>query len=215
MKTKFLFFTLLNFFMFTSCQANAQTYTIETTLGNIKIKLYDSTPLHKANFEKLVDEQIYDGVLFHRVIQSFMIQGGDLHTKSFAGEKAKSLENATVPAEFVPENFHKKGALAAARTGDHVNPEKRSSATQFYIVQGKAYTENELTAMEDYSDHSWTEEQKATYKTLGGTPFLDQEYTVFGEVVEGLDVVDKIAAVPTIPGDRPAQDVRIIRVVKD
>ncbi|MDR2058460.1 MAG: peptidylprolyl isomerase [Dysgonamonadaceae bacterium] len=202
--------------MSVSCQTKAQTYTIETTLGNIKIKLYENTPLHKANFEQMVEEQVYDSVLFHRVIQYFMIQGGDPSTKyADNGEMPVYVERETIPAEFLSENFHKKGALAAARTGDFVNPEKRSSPTQFYIVQGKTYTEEELKYQEDFGGKSWTLEQKEVYKTLGGTPFLDNEYTVYGEVIEGLDVVDVIAAVPTLPNDRPASDVRIIRIVKD
>jgi peptidyl-prolyl cis-trans isomerase B (cyclophilin B) len=209
MKTN-LFLPLLILFMAASCNSNAQTYTIETTLGDIQIKLYENTPLHQANFDKLVEAQVYDSVLFHRVIQSFMIQGGDIRTKN-----PSYAEGETIPAEFVPENFHKKGALAAARMGDFVNPEKRSSPTQFYIVQGKPWTDADFQIMETKYGKSWTDEQKEVYKTLGGTPFLDQDYTVFGEVVEGLDVVDKIAAVPTQPGDRPVTDVRIIRIVKN
>lgn len=215
MKIKTFLIVLIILFMSASCQTKAQTYTIETTLGNVKIKLYENTPLHKANFEKLVEEQLYEGVLFHRVIQNFMIQGGDLSTKNFVSNGETDDVEETIPAEFVPENFHKKGALAAARTGDFVNPEKRSSPTQFYIVQGKPYTEEELAYMEDVRGKQWTPEQKETYRTLGGTPFLDMDYTVFGEVVEGLDVVDAIAAVPTLPGDRPVSDVRIVRITKD
>jgi peptidyl-prolyl cis-trans isomerase B (cyclophilin B) len=209
MKTKF-YLPFLILFMTVSCNSKAQTYTIETSLGNIRIKLYENTPLHKANFEKLVEEQVYDSVLFHRVIQNFMIQGGDIRTKNPA-----YVEGELIPAEFVAENFHKKGALAAARMGDPVNPEKRSSPTQFYIVQGKTWSDDDLKSMEEFSGKQWTAEQKETYKTIGGTPFLDQDYTVFGEVVEGLEVVDQIAAVPTQPGDRPVADIRIIRIVKD
>jgi peptidyl-prolyl cis-trans isomerase B (cyclophilin B) len=196
--------------MSVSFSVKSQTYTIETALGSIEIKLYDNTPLHKANFEKLVENQVYDGVLFHRIIQNFMIQGGDPATKG-----SDYVEGETIPAEFVPENFHKKGALAAARTGDMVNPEKRSSPTQFYIVQGKTYTDDELKYFEEYGGKSWTAEQKEIYKTVGGTPFLDQDYTVFGEVVNGLDVLDKIAAVPTLPNDRPVENISIIKVVKN
>jgi peptidyl-prolyl cis-trans isomerase B (cyclophilin B) len=210
MKLKNLLTVLFILFMSVSCQTKAQTYTIETTLGNIQIKLYENTPLHKANFEKLVTEQVYDGTIFHRVIQNFMIQGGNPATKD-----STYVEGETIPAEFLPENIHKKGALAAARMGDFVNPEKRSSPTQFYIVQGKTYTDEELTSMENYNGKSWTPEQKEIYKTAGGTPFLDKDYTVFGEVTGGLDIVDKIAAVPTIPGDRPVTDVRIVRIVKN
>jgi peptidyl-prolyl cis-trans isomerase B (cyclophilin B) len=173
--------------------------------------LYDKTPLHQSNFEKLVEEHAYDGVLFHRIIEGFMIQTGDLGTKP----SPIATEGEQIPAEFVPEYIHKKGALAAARTGDAVNPQKKSSFSQFYIVQGRPFTEEELFSMEDFGKKVWTAEQKAVYKTLGGTPFLDQDYTVFGEVVEGLDVVDKIAAVQTDARDYPQEEVRILSITKD
>jgi len=195
-----------------SCQSNAQTYTIETNLGNIQVKLYEETPLHKENFEKLVAEQFYDGVLFHRIIAGFMVQTGNPATK----EEAPAIElDYTVAAEFVPECFHKKGALAAARTGDAVNPEKRSSSSQFYIVQGRVFTDEELNQMEAQTNVEFSELQRGIYKAIGGTPFLDQNYTVFGEVVKGLEVVDAIASVPTGPGDFPVQDIRILRIIKD
>jgi peptidyl-prolyl cis-trans isomerase B (cyclophilin B) len=215
MKTT-LFTSLLLLIMTSSCQSQGQTYTIETNLGSIQVKLYDQTPLHKENFEKLVNEQFYDSVLFHRIIQGFMIQTGNGATK---GKDGNALEDGdlgyTVPAEFVPELFHKKGALAAARTGDAVNPEKRSSSSQFYIVQGRTYTDMDLDQIEKGLGIKYTEFQRGIYKTLGGTPFLDQNYTVFGEVVKGLDVVDKIAALPTDPRDWPMVDIRILRIVKD
>lgn len=201
-----------------SCQPKAETYTIETNLGNIKVKLYDKTPLHKENFEKLVSEHLYDSVMFHRIIPEFMIQSGNIATKTATVDDKpteKKDPDYTIQAEFVPEYIHKKGALAAARIGDHVNPEKRSSSSQFYIVHGKTFTTDQLQDMEDFGGKSWTEEQKEIYKTVGGAPFLDKEYTVFGEVVEGLDIVDKIASVPTAAGDWPQVDVRIIRIVKD
>ncbi|KAA6302033.1 MAG: putative peptidyl-prolyl cis-trans isomerase [Candidatus Ordinivivax streblomastigis] len=197
-----------------SCQTNAQTYTIATSLGNIQIQLYDQTPLHKANFETLVEKQAYDSVLFHRIIEGFMIQTGDLSTKPGASRTA-SADGKLIPAEFVKEYIHKKGALAAARTGDQVNPEKKSSPTQFYIVQGRTFADNELQQMEEFGKKTWTPEQKEIYKTIGGTPFLDQDYTVFGEVVVGLDVVDKIAALPTGRGDYPLSDIRILSITKD
>ena len=216
---KYKLFTLLFVvFMSISCQPKEQTYTIETSLGNIKVRLFDNTPLHKANFEKLVAEQFYDSVLFHRIIPQFMIQTGDGATKTVrVGEQPAKEEDCdyTIPAEFVPENFHKKGALAAARIGDQVNPEKRSSCSQFYIVQGRTFSDEELDAIENQMHLTFSEYQRGVYKTLGGAPFLDQNYTVFGEIVEGLDVVDKIASVPTGPGDRPLKDIRIIRIVKD
>ncbi|MDR0546375.1 MAG: peptidylprolyl isomerase [Dysgonamonadaceae bacterium] len=196
--------------MATACKSDAQTYTIETSLGNIKIRLYENTPLHKANFEKLVAGNAYDSVLFHRIINGFMIQTGDLGTKPGAGENTP--EGEKIPAEFCPEYFHKKGALAAARIGDQFNPEKKSSPTQFYIVQGRPFSEAELAQIGASYGKTWTDEQKAVYQTLGGTPFLDMDYTVFGEVVEGLDIVDKIAATPTGQGDRPLGDVRILRI---
>ena len=199
-----------------SCQSSVQTYTIETNPGDIQVKLYDQTPLHRENFEKLVAEQFYDSVLFHRIIQGFMIQTGNPATKPSANsDSLKNELNYTVPAEFVPEYFHKKGALAAARTGDAVNPEKRSSSSQFYIVQGRTYTDEELDRIEEHLHITFSEFQRGIYKTVGGAPFLDQNYTVFGEVVKGMDVVDAIASVPTRPGDMPLKDVRILRIVKD
>jgi peptidyl-prolyl cis-trans isomerase B (cyclophilin B) len=210
MRTLLFLLTFL-FFMMTSCQSNAQTYTIETNLGNIQVKLYENTPLHKENFEKLIAEQFYDSVLFHRIIAGFMIQTGDGKTKPVPADEP----GYTIPAEFVPEYFHKKGALAAARMGDPVNPEKRSSPTQFYIVQGRTFTDEELDQIETQYKVSLSEFQRGIYKMIGGTPFLDQNYTVFGEVVKGLDVVDAIAALPTGPRDVPSVDIRILRIVKD
>lgn len=213
-----LFTLLLVVFMSTSCHPKAQTYTIETTLGNIRVKLFENTPLHKENFEKLVTEQFYDSVLFHRIIPQFMIQTGNGATKTAsAGERPAGDGDLgyTVPAEFVPENFHKKGALAAARIGDQANPEKRSSCSQFYIVQGRTFSDEELNAIETQMHLTFSEFQRGIYKTLGGAPFLDRNYTVFGEVTEGLDIIDKIASVPTGPGDWPLADVRILRIVKN
>lgn len=205
--------------MSTSCKATDKetTYTIETSLGNIRIKLYDNTPLHKANFEKQVEAHAYDSTLFHRVIKDFMIQGGDPATKPVEQRIASNLDENPdlIPAEFVSENIHKKGALAAARMGDHVNPEKKSSPYQFYIVQGRTFSNEELRNMEQFQGKYWTAEQKATYNSFGGTPFLDMDYTVFGEVVSGLGVVDQIAAVATRPGDQPVEDIYVIRVTKD
>ena len=209
-----IYINLLFIIMATSCESKAQTYTIATSLGDVKIQLYDKTPLHKANFEKLVAEQAYDSVLFHRIIEDFMIQTGDLGTKPGVN-RATLVEGEKIPAEFVPEYIHKKGALAAARIGDQVNPQKKSSPTQFYIVQGRPFTDSEISSMAAMSGKSWTEEQNKLYKTLGGTPFLDQDYTVFGEVVEGLDVVDKIAALPTGSQDYPLHDIRILSIKKD
>lgn len=184
---------------------------ITTDYGVVRIKLYDETPKHRDNFLKLVKEGFYDGLLFHRVINGFMIQGGDPQSKNAA--PGAMLGNGgpgyTIPAEFNPALFHKKGALAAARMGDQVNPNKESSGSQFYIVQGKPASEQELTMTQQRINITYTPEQRQTYTTVGGTPFLDMGYTVFGEVVSGMEVIDKIAAVQTQPGDRPVQDVKM------
>ncbi len=241
---------------------------IHTTKGDMVVELYNETPLTRDNFIKLVKQKFYDSTLFHRVIQGFMIQGGDPGSKKAA--PGVMLGNGdvgyTVPAEIRPDLYHKKGALACARTGDNVNPSKASSGCQFYIAQGKVYTDAELTQMEDrvnmgtkqqifstiidkpenaalkqkfiqYQQQSnidslralaatiepqidsiyakspkfaYTPEQRKVYTTIGGVPHLDGQYTVFGEVIQGLNIVDSIAAVKTGPSDRPAQDVRIL-----
>jgi peptidyl-prolyl cis-trans isomerase B (cyclophilin B) len=179
---------------------NETMFVIHTTYGDITGMLYNDTPGHRDNFIKLVKEGWFNGSSFHRVIEGFMIQGG--------GKEDGTVDvGYTIPAEFVPDRIHKKGAIAAARKGDPVNPEKRSSGSQFYIVQGKTYKSYELSDFEKRKNCEWTEEQKEIYKTLGGTPFLDFEYTVFGEVIDGLDVVDKIAAVQTGNRDKPLKDV--------
>ena len=188
-----------------------QLVTIRTTYGEMKAVLYDQTPLHKQNFLKLANEHFYDSLLFHRIIQGFMIQGGDPDSRNASSNSqlGSGGPGYTVPAEFVKSFIHKKGALAAARTGDAGNPQKRSSGSQFYIVQGSAQSEGALTRIEDQKGLKYTDQQKKIYLESGGTPFLDQEYTVFGEVVEGLDVIDKIAAVQTARGDRPLEDVKM------
>lgn len=205
----FLFLTLISGSIFSQVTRSSETIMlIETNYGKIKIKLYDDTPKHRDNFIKLVGQGFYNGSIFHRVINAFMIQGG--------GAKNGTEDiGYTIPAEILPKYFHKKGALAAARTADQVNPKKESSGSQFYIVQGKIYTDSELTALESRINKTFTPQERTVYKTIGGTPFLDGAYTVFGEVIEGLDVVDKIAAVKTAPGDKPLQDVTMkISVVK-
>jgi cyclophilin family peptidyl-prolyl cis-trans isomerase len=190
---------------------------IATTEGTMVLRLYDSTPLHRDNFLRLVKSHYYDGILFHRVIQNFMIQAGDPNSKT--AKAGQPLGNGgpsyRVPAEFRPSLFHKKGVIAAARMGDDVNPTRESSASQFYIVQGRTFTDKELDSVEvvRLNGKKLPLEHREYYKTLGGTPQLDQNYTVFGEVVKGLEVVDKIAAVATSKAqdrDRPLQDVRII-----
>ncbi|MDX9812054.1 MAG: peptidylprolyl isomerase [Bacteroidales bacterium] len=247
----------------TACDApggDHDTYVlISTSMGDIRVKLYNGTPVHRDNFINLVNQGIYDGISFHRVINEFMIQAGDPSTRSGLSKKQlDTLQNYTLPAEIRPEYFHKKGALAAARQGNEVNPEMRSSGTQFYIVQGTLATESQLVAAQERinnnlrqamfirqirsiadsarvsgtpmseseiqeqaslkmfeylsSDQGYriTDAQKEVYKTTGGVPRLDGTYTVFGEVVEGLEVVDKIAAVGTDQSDKPLTDVRIL-----
>ncbi len=190
---------------------------ITTDFGVIKIKLYNETPLHRDNFIKLAEQGFYDGTLFHRVIKDFMIQGGDPDSKTAQPGQQLGVGGPgyTIPAEIVQGKIHKKGALAAARMGDNVNPAKESSGSQFYIVQGKVFTQDELNMFEQRMGKTFTPEQKATYTTIGGTPHLDGDYTVFGEVVQGLEVIDLIAATPTGPGNRPKTDVKmIVKVLK-
>jgi cyclophilin family peptidyl-prolyl cis-trans isomerase len=187
-----------------------------TTKGSIVLRLSDSTPLHRDNFLRLVKSRYYDSVLFHRVIKNFMVQSGDPDSRRAKAGQAlgDGGPNYTIPAEFRPSLFHKKGVLAAARMGDNVNPKKESSGSQFYIVQGKKFTEAGLDSVETYRlKRKLPADHRSAYKTLGGTPHLDGTYTVFGEVVKGLDVVDRIAAVSTSrnPPDRPVEDVRIVK----
>ena len=237
---------------------------ITTTEGDIIVKLYDETPLHRDNFVRLVDSKVYEGVLFHRVIKDFMVQAGDPTSKDAKPGQmlGEGDVDYMVPAEFVfPLRYHKRGALAAARQGDDVNPEKQSSGSQFYIVTGKVYndsllnqieanimwqrkaaifgrlvnenreeisrvandqkalmalqdkltiqTESELAAQPEFH---FTDEQRETYKTVGGTPHLDTNYTVFGEVIKGMEVVDRIQSIPTDDNDRPLTDLVIKRM---
>lgn len=199
MNTKFLSFA---FGIAFSINAFSQTLSdstviIKTKMGDITVGLYNETPGHKSNFLKLVKDGYLNGSSFHRVINSFMIQGG--------GKEGGTTDvGYTIPGEFNPKLYHKKGALSAARTN---NPEKRSSGSQFYIVQGKKASAEELAAMEQRLKITYSEEQKKTYMEQGGTPFLDMNYSVFGEVISGLDVVDKIAAVKTGAMDKPVEDV--------
>lgn len=190
---------------------------IETKFGNMVVWLYDSTPQHRDNFIKLADEGFYDDLLFHRVIQGFMIQGGDPVSKN-ATERTPLGSGGPgyqIPAEFVDSLVHVKGALSAARTGDQVNPERKSSGSQFYIVQGRPVTDDMLDQFEAQKGIRYTPEQRAEYLEVGGTPFLDRDYTVFGRVIEGFDVIDQIARQKTRPGDRPVEDVKMkIKVIK-
>ncbi len=181
---------------------------ITTDSGVIIVRLYDKTPQHKANFIKLVSEHFYDSLIFHRVINEFMIQGGDPGSKNASYDMMLGSGDVgyMVPAEFDTTLYHKKGALAAARNN---NPEKASSGCQFYIVQGKKYTDPELNQIEMQTGHKFSRIQRMVYKEKGGTPFLDMNYTVFGEVEKGLEVIDKIASVPKNQFDRPLGDVRM------
>lgn len=237
------------------------TVLIKTSLGDVKVKLYDSTPIHRDNFIKLVKTGFYEGISFHRVINNFMIQAGDPVTKTGSSTRLPdSLKTYTIPAEFNSIYFHKKGALAAAREGNDINPEMRSSGTQFYIVQGVKYSDEELDKAEQrinnnnkqalfnrmlketadsvrssgklisdgeiqeiasvkmfqfqtgHPDYKIPEERRNVYKSIGGVPRLDGTYTVFGEVTDGLDVVDKIAAVKTDSSDKPLSDIKILKM---
>lgn len=193
-----------------SCQDRVQ---LVTSQGTIEVILYDETPKHKANFLRLVQEGFYDSLLFHRVIPKFMIQGGDPQSKN--ARRTRLLGNGgpgyDLEAEISNKRIHKKGALAAARQPDDVNPRKRSNGSQFYIVQGSQYPRKYLSKFEAKRGEKYTEEQIIAYETLGGTPHLDGEYTVFGEVIRGLDVVERIASVERNRADRPLQDVYILK----
>ncbi len=242
--------------------ANAEPVVeFKTTLGDIKVKLYDDTPIHRDNFLKLVKEGYYNGLLFHRVIKDFMVQTGDPESRDADSTKmlGAGSPDYTLEAEInYPKHFHKRGALAAARTGDQVNPERRSSGSQFYIVTGEKQDSRMLERMEQRANHDRKQayfneltkqhldtlkqmrlngdregmealrqklaaeteaavadaplpvEIKEVYTTIGGTPHLDGQYTVFGEVIEGMDTVEKIENVTTGRADRPKEDVRII-----
>lgn len=223
MKKTVAFFVLL--FSVSSCFAQKDStigkkerkkdVLLQTSMGDIVIRLSDSTPLHRDNFLKLVKVGYYDSILFHRVIPNFMIQGGDPNSKNAAAGQllGNGGPSYRVPAEFVPGLFHKKGVIAAARDN---NPEKASSGSQFYITQGKTFTDAGLDSLETMrlNGRKIPLHQREVYKTIGGVPHLDQGYTVYGEVVKGIETVDKIAVVSTSKGadrDRPLTDVRIIK----
>jgi peptidyl-prolyl cis-trans isomerase B (cyclophilin B) len=185
-----------------------------TSKGTMVIRLSDSTPLHRDNFIKLVNQHFYDGLLFHRVMSQFMIQGGD--PKSKTAKPGEALGGGspgyTIPAEMRPGLFHKKGALAAARTPDEINPTRESNGSQFFIVQGRVYDDADLNQVEArLNGYKIPEAQREVYKTIGGSPSLDTKYTVFGEVIKGIDIIDSIAAVPVGERNRPVADVRIIK----
>lgn len=208
----------------TTCCALAQTSTtevlFETTAGNIRIALFDDTPQHRDNFLNNVKEHVYDSLLFHRVIKNFMVQCGDLNSKhAKPGQQLGYGDyNYTVEAEFrLPKLYHRRGMVAMAREGDRVNPERRSSACQFYIVWGQVCSDARLEKVQERLDAATQGQVKLTpemievYKTIGGTPHLDGQYTVFGEVVEGMDVVDRIQQVAVDEHDRPLEDIRVLR----
>ena len=199
----------------TTSNNNTQKMTkvlLKTTFGDITIALYDDTPAHRDNFQKLVNDKFYDGVLFHRIIKGFMIQGGDPDSKTAkAGQRLGSGDGGyTIPAEFVPGRFHKRGAVCAARMGDNVNPQKASSGCQFYIVDGTVYDNDKLNMIAQRTGKTFSPEQVKAYTTIGGAPFLDGDYTVFGEVISGMEVVDKIADQQKDGADRPIEDIKII-----
>lgn len=210
----------------TAISATAQTTTsevlLETTAGNIRIALYDETPQHRDNFLKLVKMNVYDSLLFHRVIKDFMIQSGDINSKhAQPGQLLGTGDfDYTQEPEFrLPQLFHRRGVVAMAREGDDVNPEMRSSACQFYIVWGRVLDDKKLNQIQERLDSTTqgrvklTPEMMATYKTIGGTPHLDGQYTVFGEVTEGLDIVDCIQQQPTDKYARPLEDIRILKAI--
>ncbi len=245
-------------------QGNETLVRLETTEGNITVKLYDETPKHRDNFIKLAKEGVYDSTLFHRVIKNFMIQAGDPQSKTASDTATLGSGDVgyTLPAEINPKFFHKRGVLAAARLGDEVNPNRESSGCQFYIVTGRKFSEAQMINMENQMNEArlenifnelarkhmkeiykmrkandtegllelqdsleaqarakvakepalkYTKEQISAYTTIGGAPHLDGTYTIFGEVTEGMDIVDKIEKVKTNRGDRPEKDIRILK----
>lgn len=217
-------------FCLASATLNAQTTStevlFETTKGNIRIALYDETPQHRDNFLKLTKMGSYDSLLFHRVIKDFMIQTGDIFSKKAKPGQLLGMGDYdyTTEAEIrLPKIFHRRGVVAAAREGDQKNPERRSGASQFYMVWGKIYDDRRLDYTQTKLDSitngevKLTPEMREVYKTIGGTPHLDGQYTVFGEIVEGLDVVEAIQGVAVDKNDRPLEDIRIIKatVTKD
>jgi peptidyl-prolyl cis-trans isomerase B (cyclophilin B) len=204
---------IFNLSAFSQTKTNQKVvkFVIHTDYGDMKGFMYNETPQHRDNFVKLVKQGYYDGTLFHRVINGFMIQGGDPDSKNAKPGQQLGMGGPgyTVPAEFNKNLIHKKGAIAAARTGDQMNPQKASSGSQFYIAQGKKQPAASLGA-------NYTPEQKKIYETVGGVPFLDMQYTVYGEITDGLDVIDKIANVEKDGNDRPKKDVKMtIKLIEE
>jgi len=209
-------FSLLLFVMIISSGCNQNSgrtqIVIETDLGNMTYELYDSTPQHRDNFIKLANEGFYDGLLFHRVIKGFMVQGGDPNSRD-AGPNTNlggGGPGYTIEAEIGAPHF--KGTLAAARTGGPSNPDKRSSGSQFYIVQGKKQTAGQVSSAGTGKGIQYSEAQSKKYQEIGGAIFLDMDYTVFGEIIKGMEVIDKLAGVETKPGDRPVEDLKMNKV---
>ena len=215
---RFLLSVFLGLFLSLSVFSQERTTVlISTSFGDMVVELYNETPQHRDNFIKLVRERFYDGTLFHRIIPNFMIQGGDPDSKGAAPnvQLGNGGPGYTIPAEFVDGLFHKKGVLAAARLGDAVNPKKESSGSQFYLVQGQVYSEEKLRSFGLRSGKTYNEEQTKIYGSIGGTPHLDGAYTVFGEVVKGLDVIELIANQKRDKNNRPLKDVEMsISIIK-
>lgn len=217
MKKHFFVYTLLLISTISFAQKKSKKdylVTLKTKYGTTHLVLFDDTPLHKANFIKLVEQKFYDSLLFHRIIDGFMIQGGDPESKTAKpnqrlGGGGGNMER--IPYEFKTNHVHKKGALAAARDN---NPEKKSSACQFYIVQGKKMTDEEVTQVAQRNGMDYTTQQRAEYMILGGTPRLDNAYTVFGEAIDNLDLIDTIAKQPKDSADRPKEDIKMGMTVK-
>ncbi len=213
---RYITFLLLAMFLGLSSNCNDKSYPIiifETTHGNIEIELYEETPLHSDNFVKLVNENFYDGILFHRVIKDFMIQAGDPTSKDaesgvLLGSKGPGY---TIPAEIADNYYHKRGVLSSARMPDNINPKRESSGSQFFIVQGRIFSKEELSLLEKNYGIQFSPEQIKAYSTIGGAPHLDNQYTIFGEVISGMDIVDKISDQPTDKNNRPTDDIKIIR----
>ncbi len=215
MKKLQLFLLASIFLNIANAQPKHPIVVMETTAGTIKIILYEDTPLHSENFVKLVNEGYYNGQLFHRVIKNFMIQTGDDESINAAPDKQLGTggKEYTIPAEFRENHYHKKGAVAAARQGDSNNPQKASSGSQFYIVQGIVLDSLYQDAYVKKGMHKpFTENERADYSTIGGAPHLDTQYTVFGEVTEGFEIIDKIASVAVDARNRPLEDVTIIKM---
>lgn len=209
MKLKF-FACVLSICFLASCNMDSKTYvTIKTEFGDLKVELYDSTPKHKENFLKLVDQEYYKDLLFHRVIAGFMVQGGDPNSRDAGPETrlGSGGPKEKIDAEIGAPHF--KGTLAAARQPDQVNPEKKSSGSQFYLVQGAPQTDQQLDMWEGRKGFAYNAAQREKYKTLGGRPDLDADYTVFGEVVEGIEIIDIIAAVQVNDAARPLKDIKM------